>query len=533
MSADFEADTGSVGFLLADLLDGRDDAIAVRVEGRQFSREQLRDAAQSAANGLRHLGLTRGDTIAVWLPNGAVWLQLLFAAARLGLLVVPISTRYKHAEVSHLLSTSGARALVCLKRFLNEDFEAIATRLKSELASLDSLVWVDDVNTWLALPSPSQFDAPAPVGTAGDLLSCFSTSGTTGHPKLAAHDHGSIARHARAAALGMDIRPGDALLCAVPLFGVFGFIAALAALAGGATCVLMAVFDADKAAQLIRDARVSHAIGSDAMFAPILALGATGRSPKDTGPHWPAWRHIVQADFVGLALAVTEQATLQGIRSSGTYGSSEVFSLMALQDWNASNAERALGGGAVVDSAIQVRVVHPETGVQLGDDEPGELQIKGPNVLARYLNNPQATAKAMTPDGWYRSGDLATTQGSRFTYLARMGDSLRLRGFLVNPAEIEACLMQYPGVTGAQVVGVQRAGLGDQAVGYVVLARAEEAAGIEARLLAHCRANMASYKVPVCVKVLAEFPTLSGPNGVKIQKRVLREQARTDILNPT
>jgi acyl-CoA synthetase (AMP-forming)/AMP-acid ligase II len=316
----------------------------------------------------------------------------------------------------------------------------------------------------------------------------------------------------------------------VPLFGVFGFMAALAALAGGAACVLVAVFDAEKAAQLIRDARVSHAVGSDAMFAPILALGAMGRTPADATPHWPAWRHIVQADFVGLALTVTEQATLQGIRASGTYGSSEVFSLMALQDWSADNAQRALGGGTVVDSAIQLRVVHPETGAQLGDGEPGELQIKGPNVMARYLNNPEATTKATTADAWYRSGDLATARGERFTYLARMGDSLRLRGFLVNPAEIEACLMQYQGVTGAQVVGVQRPGLGDQAVAYVVLTSVNAAQGIEDRLIAHCRAQMASYKVPVYVKVLTEFPTLSGPNGVKIQKRVLREQARTDIL---
>jgi fatty-acyl-CoA synthase len=108
-----------------------------------------------------------------------------------------------------------------------------------------------------------------------------------------------------------------------------------------------------------------------------------------------------------------------------------------------------------------------------------------------------------------------------------MGDSLRLRGFLVNPAEIEACLMTHPSVAGAQVVGATRPGQGDVAVAWVRASdSALDAVALEAALIAHCRARMASYKVPVRIALLDEFPSISGPNGTKIQKRVLRDWAR-------
>ena len=178
-----------------------------------------------------------------------------------------------------------------------------------------------------------------------------------------------------------------------------------------------------------------------------------------------------------------------------------------------------------VDPEIEVRVTDPGTGLRLPDGEPGEIQIRGPNVLAGYLNNPEATAKAMTDDGWFRSGDLGYSEGTSFVYLARMGDSLRLRGYLVNPAEIEACLMAHASVQGAQVVGVNRPGEGDIAVAFIIATGTAD----EAALAAHCRAQMAAYKVPRRIVVVEEFPSINGPNGVKIQKKQLRDMAQSLI----
>ena len=497
---------------LIDLLAGHDAEPALIEGSTRISRGALRHASLQAARHLHDLGLQRGDTLALWLPNGVTWLQLLFACAELGVLVVPISTRYKLAEVRHLLEVSRARLLVVPRRFLDQDYAAQAAELERSLDTLEQHLVVEDPSR--VLPVPTVQDTPMPPGQPDDLLCCFSTSGTTGFPKLAAHGHHSIARHAWHVARAFGIHPGDATLCALPFYGVFGFMTVLSTLAGGGACVLQPVFDAAEAAQLVARHRITHAVGSDSMFAPML-----DQAPVD----WSSLRHIVQADFVGLSSSVTERGQALGIACSGTYGSSELYALMSLHDWRAPVSQRALAGGVPLDPAIEIRVVDPETATLLPDDEAGELQVRGPNLLVCYLHNPEATAKAFTPDGWFRTGDLATRQGAGFTYLARMGDSLRLRGYLVNPSEIENGLMSHPAVSGAQVVGVKIPGQGDVAVAYVTL-QADDPG--EAALQAHCKARLANYKIPQRVVVVDAFPIVNGPNGGKIQKRVLREWAR-------
>jgi fatty-acyl-CoA synthase len=437
---------------------------------------------------------------------------VLFAAARLGALVVPISPRYKAPEAKHLLTVSRARLALAPRRFLDTPYAELAEGLRADLPYLEAVWAIDDPGALLPVPA-----AEAPAHADGsELLCCFSTSGTTGSPKLAAHNQASIVRHARHVARGMDIRPGDAVLCALPLFGVFGFMGALATLAGGGTCVIQQHFEPEPAARAFGPHRITHMLGSDSMFEPMMRVA---------GADFSTWRHAAFADFVGLGEEVTRRADELGVRFSATYGSSECYSLMSFHDWNAGPEVRARAGGVPVDPAIEVRIVDPEAGTVLPDGERGEIQVRGPNVLDEYLNNPEATAKAKTADGWFRTGDLGYREGDTYVYLARMGDSLRLRGFLVNPAEIENCLIQVKGVGGAQVVGVSRPGEGDAAVAYVIAAP-DAPLPDEAALLAHCRANIASYKVPLRVVALEAFPTLNGPNGFKVQKRTLREMAR-------
>jgi acyl-CoA synthetase (AMP-forming)/AMP-acid ligase II len=518
--------------LLQDLLADASDAPALRVLGSPhpgLSREELLRDGVAASRYLAGQGFGRGDVLAVWLPNTLSWMQLLFAAADLGVLLIPISTRYKAAEVRHLLEVSKARAIVVPARFLEQDYVGIAEQLCAEVPTLRR-VFVQE-NLDLCLPWHANQEEATTTSTSelarsdwGDhLLSCFSTSGTTGYPKLAAHAHGSITRHAFKVAQALDLHDGDVMLCPLPLYGVFGYMAALAALAGGASCVLMPVYDMNDAVQAIREHRVTHMIGSDAMFDAMLSA---------QGADFSSWRRGVQADFVGLPLQVTRRGDALGIKFSGTYGSSECYSLMSFQDWDGPAESRALSGGIPHDEQTKVRIIDPETGTQAKPGDAGEIQIYGPNVLAGYLNNPQASAKAMTSDGWYRSGDLGyQEQGGGFVYLARMGDSLRLRGYLVNPAEIETCLMQHPAVLGAQVVGVNRPGAGDLAVAYVVAAELNEVdlgaqAQFERELIQYCKDRLASYKVPQRVILIAEFPSINGPNGIKIQKRQLREMAK-------
>jgi acyl-CoA synthetase (AMP-forming)/AMP-acid ligase II len=503
---------------LDDLLAGDDDRPAVLFKGQTLTRSQLRLQGAQAAAVLNALGLRRGDALALWIPNGPAWLQLLLAAARLGLLVVPISTRYRAPEVLHLLKVSRARAIVTPAVFLDQDYAAVAASLRDEAPDLQHHLVLEQVEGFLAHPLARSAVVPPQWGQAQDLLVCFSTSGTTGAPKLAAHDHRSTPRHAAQVARALELHANDVLLCTLPLFGVFGFMAALAPLSVGAPVVLHQVFEARSAAEAIQTHRVTHFIGSDGMLDDLL---------RQEGLDLTSLRRGALADFSGLIAPVIERADALGARFSGTYGMSEVFSLLALAEWEAPVSIRAQAGGRVIDPVIEVRVADPETHQPLAAGQTGEIQMRGPNVLATYLNNPEATARAFTPDGWFRSGDLGLCQPWGFTYLARMGDSLRLRGYLVNPSEIESVLMRDPGVGGAQVVGVQRPGQGDVAIGFVIPAPGADPdrKPTEAALLALCRERMASYKVPSRILTLEHFPVINGPNGVKIQKRILRDWA--------
>ena len=497
--------------LLEELLRDRPDAPALHAGGIPHSRGALAGASGRAAALLARLGLRRGDAIALWLGDGPAWLQFLFGAARLGLLVIPVSTRYREREARHLLEVSGARAVVASSRFLDVDYAAIVDRLRPGLPRLEHVIGVADAD---AFHPGGTGDAPT-VARADDPLVAFSTSGTTGFPKLAVHDQGSTARHLEAVAHAFDLRPSDATLCALPLYGTFGFVTALSAIAGGANCVLQPVWNAQSAAHAFAAHGITHFVGADAMVDAILAV---------PGAQFPAWRRAGIADFVGLAARVVALLeTRCGARASGLYGSSECFAFTAIRDVSLPAGERWRAGGRPVDAGIAFRIVDPDSGETVPAGRQGELQLRGPNVTSGYLNNSGASARAFTADGWFRTGDLGTDGGDgSFGYLARMNDSLRLRGYLVDPSEIEAFLMTVPGVLAAQVVGVRREGEGDVAVAFV---RAGAAAPDEAALLAHCRERIAAYKVPRRIVRVDAFPTVNGPNGEKVQKSRLREQA--------
>jgi fatty-acyl-CoA synthase len=217
-----------------------------------------------------------------------------------------------------------------------------------------------------------------------------------------------------------------------------------------------------------------------------------------------------------------------GLRLVGLYGSSECFALMAARSPSEPIEARSLPGGRPISSAIAFRVVELESGAPVPLGKTGELQLRGYNVMPGYLNNEQATAQSFTSDGWFRTGDLAYAQDDGFVFLSRIGDGLRLRGYLVDAGEIETFLCRHPAVSAAQVVGVRRQGEGDVAVAFVLADREIS----EAELLSYCRDGIANYKVPRRIVRIDEFPVIDGPNGTKIRKATLREHA-SRILNST
>lgn len=494
------------------------DTPVFRIEDVVVSRGELLAASEGAARHLYALGFRKGDVICLLVPDSVVWLQVLFAASQLGVLVVPISTRYRDLEIEHVLKTSRAKGLVYIRKFLKADYQQTVDTLAPTLPDLKHLIALDDTKDFFV---GAQHDAvvslPEPDPTA--LLCTFSTSGTTGRSKLAPHTQAGIWTHAEAVAKALDMDETSVSLCPLPLYGVLSFVSTVATIASGGCCVSMPVYNAEDAARLIDDYGVTHLYASDGLLDPVL------RVPGHT---FSRLRRGGFAEFAGLGKGLMKFAEEKfGLRLVGIYGSSECYALMALRDPASPAEQRVVPGGEPTAGHIEFRVVDPETGEIHPDREHGELQIRGSNVMAGYLNNPEATAAAMTEDGWFRTGDLAYSEGRGFVYLSRMKDSLRLRGYLVDPAEIEGFLTTHDSVGAAQVVGVNREGRGDIAVAFVL--PRDGRAGSEQELISFCSKGISNYKVPSRIVFIEQFPEISGPNGVKIQKNKLRELAETLI----
>jgi fatty-acyl-CoA synthase len=415
---------------------------------------------------LREQGIGPGDRVGVWLVNRIEWLALLFALARIGATLVAINTRYRSSELTYMLERSRARLLVMQLDFRGIDFPGVLAGV--ETARIPHLERIAVVDAGAGLPArllglpTAAFDAFDRPGEPGDdpgpgdpdaVTVLYTTSGTTRGPKLVMHSQRTLAVHAVhvARAHGFD-QPGAGLVGALPLCGTFGLTAVLAAMAGGAHTVLLESIDAARIAGLLREQRMTHLYGSDEMYRR-LREAAPGERP------FPAARIFGYAAFQPGSVAFAREAWDAGIPILGLYGSSEVQALFSVQDPAASPEERAEGGGYPAAPDAKVRVRDVETGRLLPPGEVGELEIRAEGNFVGYLDDPRASATAIDPEGFFRTGDLGRLrEDGSFVYLTRRGDAIRLGGFLVNPVEIEDALGELPGVADAAVIAVEIAG---------------------------------------------------------------------------
>lgn len=510
--------------LLAQRINNAAPALIDRA--RPVSYRELAGESGRVAQGLRKLGVRAGDCVALWLPNLPAWLSVFFACAQLGAIAVSVNTRFRSHELADILRRSRARLLVFWPGFKGIDFAGIlaacdpqalehlaAVVLYAEAgAALPAAVLGKPVHAYATLAG----EAPLPKSGATPDAGCaiFTTSGTTKAPKFVLHDQRTVIRHAFDVAAGFAIGAGATLLLAPPLCGVFGFCGAMAAIAAGRPFVIAPAWDAEQAARDIVAHRITHCNGTDEACAQLIDCGADLSSLQFFG----------YAAFNPAHADIVQRADAAGLRLVGLYGASEIQALFARQDEHAPVAERWLAGGRPVSAAARVRARDPQTGAILAHGEPGELEFLAPSSrMAAYHGNPEATRQAITADGYYRSGDLGYTQADgRFVYLTRIGDSLRLGGFLVSPAEIEAVVQEAPGIAACQVVAVARTG-GLVPVAFVLV---QDGANLdEAKVIAHASSKLARYKVPVRVVAIDAFPVTPGANATKIQKGKLREMA--------
>jgi fatty-acyl-CoA synthase len=506
------------------------------------SREAFLAQTDRFAMLLRSNGVAAGDCVATWLPNWSTAVAWQFAASAVGAHVIGINTRYNVVEVGHVLKKARPKVIVMAHDFqrLNLLSRARAALADAGLEPIPAVVPLAgpgreapadpqayDVGggVWLPTAPPETAEQGVDAGAhrpAGHPLSvAFTTSGSTGMPKLAAHNEAGVIHHSTADAATMDLRAGDLMVAALPFSGVFGFNTVMAAIYAGAAILLHPVFNEKVLLRAMADHRATHFVGADDMLTRIEAAWREEEEPVDLS----AWRRIYMADFLGRTPEIGQWAEKEfGAVAAGVYGSSELFALLAFWRPETELPRRWGGGGIPVSEKIQVRVSDPVSGevLETGD---GELQFHGPNVVNAYLGDEGEGAKAFTPDGWFRSGDLGRLTGDGgFVYICRAGDVLRLRGFLVEPAEIESRLSEHPAVDTAKVVGIRDDSGETNAVGFVTLIPgAAVPTGEELRVW--CQQSLARFKVPAVVHVIEEMPTTVGTNGHKIKIATLREWA--------
>ncbi|MEV5874289.1 FadD3 family acyl-CoA ligase [Streptomyces sp. NPDC052101] len=514
------------------------DAEAV-VEGRtRITYAELGARVEHAAAACLASGVAAGDRVAVWAPNSLDWIVAALGAVSAGAVLVPLNTRFKGGEAAEVLRRSGTRLLFVTGTFLGTSYVASLRRAAGQGASdgrgplpglpeLEQVVVLSedappDFRTWKEFLAQGEGVSAAEVRDRAAELAGRSvsdivyTSGTTGRPKGAVITHEQTLRAYAIWSELAGLRPTDRYLIINPFFHTFGYKAGvIACLMRGATMIPQPVFSVETALANIAAERVSVLPGPPTLHQSLLD------HPSRNAHDLSALRLVVTgAAVVPLRLVERLRGEL-GVETVLTaYGLSEASGIVTMcrrgddPSVIASTSGRAIPG-------TEVRVVDA-SGAPVPAGTPGEILVRGFNVMRGYHEDAGATAEVISAKGWLSTGDvgvLDTAGNLRIT--DRIKDMFIVGGFNAYPAEIEQLLGVHPDVREAAVIGVPDARLGEVAKAFVV--RGPGSTLTSDDLIAWARREMANYKVPRTVEFVAELPrNASG----KVIKGVLRGTGR-------
>jgi acyl-CoA synthetase (AMP-forming)/AMP-acid ligase II len=509
---------------------GDADALVDVDAGITVTFQDLAIGVRNAAASWMACGVGPGDRVAIWAPNTWEWVVAALGAHTAGAVIVPLNTRYKGREAAYILGKSGARALATVVGFLDTDYVDLlrsAVDVERELPNLHTVLVLrgdapagtlagGDFAARGARMSVGDVERRRDAVTDTDLSDLLFTSGTTGAPKGVMTTHGQNLRAFLDWADVVGLRPGDRYLCVNPFFHSFGYKAGiLAALMTGATLLPHAVFDAGAVLDRIARDRVTMLPGPPSLFQQILAnpdlagydisslrLAVTGAAPT------PVSLVERMRDRLGFETVITG------------YGLTEACGIATMCRHD-DDAETIANTSGRAIPGVEVLVV--DDGLrELPRGVPGEVVVRGYNVMRGYFEQPDETAAAIDPHGWLHTGDIGVMDDRGYLRITdRKKDMFIVGGFNAYPAEIEGVLAVHPAVAQVAVVGVPDDRLGEVGWAYVVLV---PGADLEADdLIEWCRDQMANFKVPRHVEIVRELPT--NATG-KVLKYELRERAR-------
>jgi len=509
--------------LLADSEARFAERIFIRDNGQNVTFKTMAQAARSVAKGLISIGVQPGDRLALWAPNRWEWVAAALGIQLAGGVLIPLNTRLRGMEVGAILRRAKAIGLISIGHFLRVDFPAMLTN--EDVPNLRHRIVLGDYEGGMAphlrweelLAAGGAIDdaddaARAAAVKADDICDIMFTSGTTGEPKGAMFTHAMTLEGARGTVGLNALTPNDRYAA----FGPFSHNAAykagwLAALMSGASMVTMSDQSPDGVAKLIQQEKISI------LPSPPTVLQGLLLHTDYTSFDLSSLRRVTTGGTtVPVKLLYDLRKAFPNAVVATGYGMTEICGSATNTrpddslEIIASTAGRAIPG-------TQLRCVNAE-GFDTKPGETGEVWIRDAKTMLGYLDNPEATAKALDPEGWFHSGDLgAFDEAGNLKIIDRLGDMYITGGFNCYPAEIEKALVQIRGIAAASVIGVPDERLGQ--VGRAFIIRAPGADIDEAQILSWCKLNIANYKIPRSIVFVDELPLNATGKVVKAKLR--------------
>ncbi|HYS81065.1 MAG TPA: long-chain fatty acid--CoA ligase [Anaeromyxobacteraceae bacterium] len=471
------------------------DRIALASDGKSSTFRELHDRVSRIAAALSRGGFSVGDRLAILLPNEPEYIELIYACTWLGVIAVPLNTRLSAAELDRVLADATPRGLI-----RHSSLPAPTAQLPWQLVIDEEPLDVGSTSCPDALYDPEA------------ILAFIYTSGTTGRPKGVVLTHANILADLDHVNYWMPYKEGGVYLHAAPIFHIADFPIMFAAPAFGARQVTLPKFSPRAFCEAVARERVTHTVLVPTMINLLSQFQEIGKYDLSSlevlgyggSPMAPGLIHRTRELLPHLELVQV-------------YGLSETGFLTGLQD-HEHTEERLLSCGRTCPG-IDLRVVD-ESGKEVGTGRPGEVVVRGANVMRRYWNDPEETAVAFR-DGMFRTGDVGYQDADGYVYIMdRLKDMIVTGGENVYPGEVEAVIYEHPAVREAAVFGIPDPQWGELVMAYVVL---KPGAALSADdLRAYCRRSLANYKIPRRVE-LSETELPKNGSG-KVLKRVLRER---------
>ncbi len=474
--------------------------------GRSYTYDRLADGIHSTAGGLGLRGFGPGQVLGIMLPNIPEYGVAFHATAVAGGTVTTINPTYTADEVRFQLDDAGARFLVTVPMFLDTARAAAQGTGVEEIFVVGEAEGATLFTDLLASPIDQ-----VEVNPFEDVVVLPYSSGTTGLPKGVMLTHHNLTSNLAQLEARADFGDDEVAIAVLPFFHIYGMEVLLnGALYLGGTLVTMPRFDLEQFLGLIQSHRVTRAY----LVPPIIL--ALAKHPMVDGYDLSSLRQVVSGAAPLSADLAAEASARIGCEVVQGYGLTETSPATHLTPMGMFKP----GSVGITVSNTELRIVDPETGLDMGRGEDGEVWLRGPQVMKGYLNNPSATAAIIDDEGWLHTGDIGHVDDDDHLYIVdRLKELIKYKGFQVAPAELEGLLLTHTAVADSAVIGIPDEEAGELPKAFVVLKPGQEATAEE--LMEFVAGHVAHYKQLRAVELVGEIPkSASG----KILRRLLRDR---------